>query len=132
MWNKVPDFIRDANIVSPDHNDYHRNFTAGLFDKMFTGVCKSLQEMGLEKCLIHLDGASYHLHKANSKPASNRKPDLAEWIQRDDVARWLAKDSTKRWLEQDNLDPTPTIISTESERDEAPFFGFLFYDQLKQ
>ena len=108
MWNEVPDFIRDANIVPPDHNDYHGNFTAGMFNKMFTGVCKNLQAMGLEKCRIHLDGASYHFHKANSKPASYRRADLAEWIQRENVREWLAKDSTTRWLEQKNLQPSPT------------------------
>ncbi|KAF9127502.1 hypothetical protein BGX30_014769 [Mortierella sp. GBA39] len=84
MWNEVPDFSRDANIVPPNHNYYHGNFTAELFDKMFTGACKSLQDVGLEKCRIHFDGASYHFHKASSKPAGNKKADLAEWIQRED------------------------------------------------
>lgn len=64
--------------------------------------------MDLETCRIRLDGASYHFYKASSKPAGNRKPELAEWIHRKDVKDWLAKDSTKKWLEQKNLDPSPT------------------------
>jgi len=80
---------------------------------MFTGVCRSLPDMGLGKCRIHLDGASYHFRKASSKPTGNRK---AEWIQRKkNVKNWLAKDSTKRWLEQKDVSPKGTRIDRRGQ-----------------
>ncbi|KAG0197188.1 hypothetical protein BGX33_000881, partial [Mortierella sp. NVP41] len=93
VWNDVPPEIKAAGIVAPTNN-YHGNFTALLFDCLFTRICKSLQGMGLKNCRIHLDGASYHFHKTAAKPAGNAKlEDLREWADRPDVKAWLDKEN---------------------------------------
>jgi hypothetical protein len=45
-WNDVPPEIQAAGIVAPT-NDYNGNFSADLFDSLFTRICKNLQGMGL-------------------------------------------------------------------------------------
>ncbi|KAF9115316.1 hypothetical protein BGW39_003083, partial [Mortierella sp. 14UC] len=67
LWNDVPQLVRDAGIIAPSM-DYYGNFTSKLFDGLFARICQNLQKMGLEKCRIHLDGASYHFHKTAAKP----------------------------------------------------------------
>ncbi|KAF9303478.1 hypothetical protein BGZ91_009101, partial [Linnemannia elongata] len=91
LWNDVPPEIRQANIAAPT-NDYHGNFTSDLFDNLFTRVCKNLQSMGLEKCRIHMDGASYHFHKSAVRPAKDAKmPELLEWSKSEDVLSWMRR-----------------------------------------
>jgi len=93
VWNDVPSEIEAAGIVAPT-NDYHGNFSADLFDSLFTRICKNLQGMGLNNCRIHLDGASYHFHKTTAKPAGNANlSDLREWAKRPDVKAWLEKEN---------------------------------------
>ena len=88
-WNKVPQFIKDAGIVAPTA-DYHGNFTAEVFDAIFTRICKNLMAMKLFNCRIHLDGASYHFHKSAAKPAGKGNlQDLKDWAERPEVKVWL-------------------------------------------
>ncbi|OAQ28301.1 hypothetical protein K457DRAFT_126709 [Linnemannia elongata AG-77] len=88
LWNDVPQMIRDAGIIAPTM-DYHGNFTAELFDDLFARICQNLQKMGLEKCRIHLDGASYHFHKTAAKPKNKANlPDLKEWVEKADIKAW--------------------------------------------
>jgi len=88
-----PPEIEAAGIVAPT-NDYHGNFSADLFDSLFTCICKSLQGMGLNSCRIHLDGASYHFHTTTAKPAGNANlSDLRECAKRPDVKAWLEKEN---------------------------------------
>ncbi|KAG0379357.1 hypothetical protein BGX24_000773, partial [Mortierella sp. AD032] len=70
-WNKVPQFVKDAGVVAPTA-DYHGNFTAEVFDALFTRICENLVAMKLFNCRIHLDGASYHFHKSAAKPAGKK------------------------------------------------------------
>jgi hypothetical protein len=93
VWNNVPDFIKNANVIAPTH-DYHGNFTSEVFDSIFTEICKNLVGMGLTRCRIHLDGASYHFHKNSSKPdGKGNMKDLAEWCDRDEIKDWMAKNN---------------------------------------
>ncbi|KAF9931830.1 hypothetical protein FBU30_009526 [Linnemannia zychae] len=80
LWSDVPPEIQEAGIIATDH-DYHGNFNADLFDKLFQRLCQNLTAMNLGPCNIHLDGASYHFHKLDKKPtASSKKEDILKWL----------------------------------------------------
>ncbi|OAQ24467.1 hypothetical protein K457DRAFT_1899225 [Linnemannia elongata AG-77] len=83
---------RDRLLCHTPTNDYHGNFSALLFDSLFTRICKNFQGMGLNNCRIYLDGASYHFHKTAAKPARDAKmPDLREWAKWPDTIYAIAK-----------------------------------------
>lgn len=42
-WNDIPDVVKEANIV-PNQVDYHGNFTAEIFEDLFSTLCKTLHE----------------------------------------------------------------------------------------
>jgi hypothetical protein len=59
--------------------DYHGNFDAVKFEGLFTKLCAKLQEYG--RCVIHMDGASYHKRRINPVPKSGERKDIMEkWL----------------------------------------------------
>ncbi|PKY48010.1 hypothetical protein RhiirA4_463452 [Rhizophagus irregularis] len=64
-WNDVPDVVKEANIV-PNQVDYHGNFTAEIFEDLFSTLCETLQEKYGSVC-IHMDGASYHKRRVEKQ-----------------------------------------------------------------
>ena len=80
----MPDFVRESG-VAPDFHDYHGNFTAELFEKLFAKLCKTLSD-DYGECHIHMDGAKYHIRKVDPQPTSStRLADIQAWLQRRDV-----------------------------------------------
>lgn len=43
LWRMVPECVREANMA-PDFHDYHGNFTAQIFERLFEDVCATLEE----------------------------------------------------------------------------------------
>ena len=83
-WNDVPDVVKEANIV-PNQVDYHGNFTAEIFEDLFSTLCKTLHEKYGPVC-IHMDGASYHKRRAESIPTSSaRKQEIIDWLHAHDI-----------------------------------------------
>lgn len=81
LWRTVPDFVRDCQIA-PDFHDYHGNFTADLFERLFTKLCNTLRE-DYGAYHIHMDGAKYHVRKVDTQPTtSTRKADIRPWLKR--------------------------------------------------
>ena len=77
-WKNLPKCVKDAKIA-PDFNDYHGNFNASLFEKLFERLCKKLKDQGFE-CIIHMDGAKYHFRKNDPIPSGQEKVDvLRDW-----------------------------------------------------
>ncbi|KAG0367459.1 hypothetical protein BGX24_003213, partial [Mortierella sp. AD032] len=62
--------IKEHNIIADKH-DYHGNFNSVTFGLLFQRLINSLNDMGLRKSRIHLDGASYHFHDENRLPTSS-------------------------------------------------------------
>ncbi|KAI8597883.1 hypothetical protein EDD21DRAFT_203388 [Dissophora ornata] len=80
VWNNVPQEVKDAKVIAVDH-DYHGNFNAELFDRLFQRICQNLEAMNLGPCNIHLDGASYHFHRDKKRPNSTTKiGDILNWF----------------------------------------------------
>ncbi|KAF8913364.1 hypothetical protein BGZ58_005716, partial [Dissophora ornata] len=46
VWNNVPQEVKDAKVIAVDH-DYHGNFIAELFDRLFQRICQNLEAMNL-------------------------------------------------------------------------------------
>ena len=85
LWRTVPDFVRECQIA-PDFHDYHGNFTADLFERLFTNLCCTLRE-DYGVCHIHMDGAKYHVRKVDPQPTtSTRLTDIRAWLERKDAA----------------------------------------------
>lgn len=42
-WCCVPDAVKAANIT-PDQVDYHGNFTADIFEKLFEQICNEVSD----------------------------------------------------------------------------------------
>ncbi|KAG0264826.1 hypothetical protein BGZ95_003519, partial [Linnemannia exigua] len=91
-----------------------------------------LQDTGLKKCCIHLDGASYHSYKASSKPAGNRKAEYAEWIQRKDVKDWLAKDLDEKMGGTDDFRSFIDLILKDIAKKYADRSRWTIYDIAKK
>ena len=66
--------------ITPDSHDYHGNFNAELFERLFTRLCAILHaDHG--PCMIHMDGARYHMRKINQPPtASDNKAAILSWF----------------------------------------------------
>ena len=78
-WNDVPDVVKEANIV-PNQVDYHGNFTAEIFEDLFSTLCKTLHEK-YGPVIIHMDGASYHKRRVETIPTSSaRKQEIIDWL----------------------------------------------------
>lgn len=78
-WSDVPDVVKEANIV-PNQVDYHGNFTAEIFEDLFSTLCKTLYEK-YGSVIIHMDGASYHKRRVESIPTSSvRKQEIIDWL----------------------------------------------------
>lgn len=84
LWQTVPDFVRDSG-VAPDFHDYHGNFTADLFEKLFKKLCQTLRD-DYGPCHIHMDGAKYHVRKVDPQPTScSRIADIRAWLERRNI-----------------------------------------------
>ncbi|GBC22902.2 hypothetical protein H257_11777 [Rhizophagus irregularis DAOM 181602=DAOM 197198] len=84
-WNDIPDVVKEANIV-PNQIDYHGNFTAEIFENLFSTLCKTLQEKYGSVC-IHMDGASYHKRRVESIPTSStKKQEIIDWLHAHNIA----------------------------------------------
>jgi hypothetical protein len=78
VWTSVPPFVRNANIT-PDTIDYHGNFNADIFEKLFKKLGKRLHEE-FSGCIIHMDGAKYHFRTKDPHPTTNTKhEDMLKW-----------------------------------------------------
>ena len=78
-WDNIPDVIRNSNIAA-DHVDYHRNFTAEIFEDLFEKLCANLKEQ-YGSVDIHMDGARYHKRQIEQVPSSNAKKDaIIAWL----------------------------------------------------
>lgn len=81
LWRTVPAFVRES-AVAPDFHDYHGNFTAELFERLFERLCDTLAA-DYGPCHIHMDGARYHVRKVDPEPtSSSRVAHFHEWLQR--------------------------------------------------
>ena len=52
-------------------SDYHGSFNFEIFEDIFEKLCASLTDYG--KCIIHMDGTSYHLQRSNPIPNTKTK-----------------------------------------------------------
>jgi len=81
LWRGVPEEIRERGIFGPV-DDYHGNFNGKVFDTLFERLCKTLDDMKIGPCNIHLDGARYHFHKADDRPNSAMNvADMQKWYE---------------------------------------------------
>ncbi|GJJ68190.1 hypothetical protein EMPS_09547 [Entomortierella parvispora] len=84
LWKTVPDFVREAGIA-PDYHDYHGNFDADLFERLFEALCTTLHE-DYGPCHIHMDGAKYHVREENPVPkASSCVRDIHSWFEKNGI-----------------------------------------------
>ncbi|CAG8735941.1 4636_t:CDS:2 [Rhizophagus irregularis] len=84
-WDDIPNVVKEANIV-PNQVDYHGNFTAEIFEDLFSTICETLYEKYGSVC-IHMDGASYHKRWVESIPTSStKKQEIIEWLNAHDIA----------------------------------------------
>ncbi|GES74567.1 hypothetical protein H257_11777 [Rhizophagus clarus] len=74
-WNDVPNVVKEANIV-PNQVNYHGNFTAEIFEDLFSILCKTLHEKyGLAKKQEIIDWLNAHDIAFSDEL---RKPELLE------------------------------------------------------
>ncbi len=84
-WNNISDVVKEANIV-PNQVDYHGNFTAEIFEDLFSTLCKTFHEKYGSVC-IYMDRASYHKWWVESIPTSNtKKQEIIDWLNAHDIA----------------------------------------------
>jgi len=78
-WSTVPEFVRESGIA-PDLHDYHGNFNASLFERLFKELCQTLSN-DYGPCHIHMDGAKYHVRQENPTPKTDSSlGDIKEWF----------------------------------------------------
>jgi len=76
----VPPEVLETKTVPRTH-DYHGYFNGGTFEKLFTRMCNKLNELGHRNCIIHMDGASYHVRNTERAPSkSANKPTMVAWL----------------------------------------------------
>jgi transposase len=84
LWREVPAVVREAGIA-PDFHDYHGNFNAELFERLFEKLCVILHD-DYGSCNIHMDGAKYHVRQENPLPSTaNRVEAIRAWFEREHV-----------------------------------------------
>ena len=85
QWASLPQCVKNSNIT-PDYHDYHGNFNADLFEKLFDRLCDKLKEK-YSGCDIHMDGAKYHFRKINPLPTGQANVSvIKEWYDDNRVA----------------------------------------------
>lgn len=63
----VPDSLQlRQSDKKTDHEDYHVNLIAVIFEKWFAALCEKIEQYG--PCRIHMDGARYHVRCINPNP----------------------------------------------------------------
>lgn len=82
LWKIYPDEVLKAHLV-PDTRDYHGNFNADIFESLFKQLCKNLRKIYKTGCIIHMDGAKYHMRQEDPPPTKGWK--------RDDIMAWVGK-----------------------------------------
>jgi transposase len=122
QWETVPEVVLQSNIA-PTQVDYHGNFTADIFEDLFSKLCESLQnEYG--DCHIHMDGAKYHKRRSGSIPtSSSRKEVLIQWLQERGVEfdRQLLKPELLKLVQEQKKDIPFTCVEIASS------FGHVVY-----
>ncbi|CAG8451897.1 8946_t:CDS:10 [Scutellospora calospora] len=79
-WETVLDAVKMAGIV-PDKVDYHGNFNAEVFERIFENLCENLSN-DYGPCVIYMDGAKYYKRHSEAAPTSNwNKPVIKEWLE---------------------------------------------------
>jgi len=76
----VPPEILASKTV-PQTHDYHGHFNSDIFEILFTCLCDKLNELGRRNCIIHMDGASYHVRSNDRAPTkSATKEAMIAWL----------------------------------------------------
>lgn len=84
IWTSLPDCVCNSGIA-PNYHDYHGNFTAELFERLFDRMCLALRNR-YGPCHIHMDGAKYHVQKVNPPPTiASRVTDINAWFEQEGI-----------------------------------------------